>query len=246
MKTKSSLSIMIGILGTLLLMFLPCSCNQGIGSNPIIYPFAFSANVDNPFFPLVPGRTLNYYVGHLSTALEDISVTTTDDIKTIIRVPCRVVHHVGMAYSKTGMTIAEDTWKWYSQDSDGNVWYFGRDTTRYDETGTPSKEGSWEAGVDGAKPGIVMLAAPALHINKMYREGYLKGVAEDIAQIISVNANASSAFVDYANCVEIAVSSDIEPGVPEHRFYASGVGEVRTEMYGGVDNTEVLFNITNE
>ncbi len=57
--------------------------------------------------------------------------------------------------------LVEDTYDWFAQDTDGNVWYLGEDSTSYEDDGTTSKEGSWEYGVDGALPGIVMLADPA-------------------------------------------------------------------------------------
>ncbi len=52
--------------------------------------------------------------------------------------------------------VVEDTYDWYAQDTDGNVWYLGEDVKDYEDGKVVSTEGSWEAGVDGALPGIVM------------------------------------------------------------------------------------------
>ena len=85
----------------------------------------------------------------------------TSDTKLILGVPCTVVHDVVKVNGK----ITEDTYDWYAQDKHGNVWYFGEDTKSYDN-GHVSTEGSWEAGVDGAKPGIIMFANPDAHIGE--------------------------------------------------------------------------------
>ena len=54
----------------------------------------------------------------------------------------------------------EDTFDWYAQDNDGKVWYSGEDSKEIEDGKIVSTEGSWEAGVDGAKPGIVMKSNP--------------------------------------------------------------------------------------
>ena len=68
-----------------------------------------------------------------------------------------VTHACAIPTLMMGDTGLEDTDDWYAQDRDGNVWYFGEATTSF-EGGSPSTKGSWEAGVDGALPGIVMPA----------------------------------------------------------------------------------------
>ena len=57
--------------------------------------------------------------------------------------------------------LGERTTDWYSQDGDGNVWYFGEATAELDRNGrVTSTEGSWLAGRNGAQPGIFMPAHP--------------------------------------------------------------------------------------
>ncbi len=56
--------------------------------------------------------------------------------------------------------LIEETYDWYAQDKAGNVWYFGEDSTEYKKGKKASKDGSWEAAIDGAKPGIVMQSNP--------------------------------------------------------------------------------------
>ena len=56
--------------------------------------------------------------------------------------------------------LDERTSDWYAQDAAGNVWYFGEDTKEYTNGVVSSTAGTWEAGVDGALPGIIMQAQP--------------------------------------------------------------------------------------
>ena len=106
-------------------------------------------------------------------------MVVTNDTKVILGVTTIVVHD--SVYEQGVLT--EDTLDWYAQDEDGNVWYFGEDTKELDENGNViSTEGSWEAGVNGAKPGIVMEAKPRK--GDRYQQEFATGVAEDMAQVI--------------------------------------------------------------
>ena len=54
----------------------------------------------------------------------------------------------------------EDTLDWFAQDADGNVWYLGENTAEFEDGELTSRGGSFEAGVDGALPGIIMPVVP--------------------------------------------------------------------------------------
>jgi len=78
--------------------------------------------------------------------------------------------------------MVEDTFDWFAQDDEGNVWYLGEDTHEY-ENGVPvNAKGAWEYGKDGALPGIVMPAEPA--VGDSLRQEYLAGDAEDMFEIL--------------------------------------------------------------
>src|SRR5687767_12522074 len=80
--------------------------------------------------------------------------------------------------------LIEDTVDWYAQDADGNVWYLGEDTAEFEGDKITTKSGSWEAGVDGALPGIMV---PADAVDGMkYRQEYYAGEAEDNGEVLSV------------------------------------------------------------
>jgi hypothetical protein len=205
--------------------------------NPVIDPANFVTGVDNPYFSLTPGTTLYY----LKTNIEG---TTTTETKVILGVTCVVVHDVVYEHGTTN--LVEDTYDWYAQDKDGNVWYFGEDTVSY-EGGATSTEGSWEAGVKGAKPGILMWAHPEDHIGETYRQECLSEVAEDKAQVLSVTASATVPYnsgTTFTNCVQTKDYSDLEPEVVENKYFAPGVGQVLTVMVQGGDEREELVAST--
>ena len=200
--------------------------------NPVIDPANFVAHVDNPFLPLVPGTTMRYRQTS-DEGDQDIVVTVTSKTKLIAGVTTTVVHDVASSKGQ----VVEDTWDWYAQDRDGAVWYFGEDTKEYDK-GKVSTEGSWETGVKGAKPGIVMPAHPA--IGQHHRQEYLYGEAEDEGEIIGLNETVSVANGKYTGCVKTKEWSRLEPGVLEHKYYAKGIGVVaEVTIEGGTEHTEL-------
>jgi hypothetical protein len=150
-------------------------------------------------------------------------------------IEARVVHdHV-----TEGGEIKEDTFDWYAQDDRGNLWYLGEDTTEYEDGKPKTKEGSWEAGVDGALPGIILPAHP--QVGQTYREEYYKGHAEDGAQIIYVDALARVPAGRFDRGLQTRNFSGIEPDVIEEKIYAKGVGGVlEITVSGGSDRAELL------
>ena len=142
-------------------------------------------------------------------------------------IEARVVHDV---VTEDG-ALVEDTYDWYAQDAEGNVWYFGEDTTSY-EDGESSKEGSWEAGVDGALPGIVMPAQPVV-TDVGYRQEYLAGKAEDMGQVIATSGTATTPTGEVTDVVVIRDWTPLEPEVVEEKTYARGIGVVREVMVSG-------------
>jgi hypothetical protein len=174
----------------------------------------------NPLFPLVP-RTYCY-----SSNLEDDQVNVTDQVKEILGVTVRVIHDV--VTDKTGDVpfVSEDTEDWYGLDRQGNVWYFGESSKQLDESGEIiGLEGSWTAGEDDAKPGIIMEAAP--QTDDFYRQEFALGIAEDVAKVLSTDASAdvpaSGASCD-GTCLETEDTSPLEPDVVENKFYSAGGG----------------------
>jgi hypothetical protein len=193
-------------------------CNQvGNGPfDPVIIPADFSTTINNPLLPMKPGSV--YVYQNVSNDAEVI-ITVTNKTITLQGVTCIVVHDV----NKVGGEVEEDTLDYYAQHKDGSVWYFGEDTISF-EDGIASTEGSWRAGLDGAKPGIVMLGAQPL--GKSYRQEFLLGEAEDVARTVAVNQHVEVPYGTFNNAFVTRDYTPIEPGNFEKKYYVPGVGMV--------------------
>lgn len=189
---------------------------------PTFDPHAMSATIDNPYLPLIPGTEFRFQ-GTGALAHETTVVTVTNETRLILGIHARIVRDRVFH----GDTLVEDTFDWYAQDAAGNVWYLGEDTKEYKHGKLVGTEGSWEAGVRGAKAGIAMPAKPATHIGELYRQEHLAGVAEDRAKVIAMRASVTVLAGTYRDCVETEDTTPLEPDVRERKFYCRGVGLVR-------------------
>lgn len=215
--------IVLGITGAVMV-----SAQGGDEYNPVIDPANFVEGVDNPFFPLVPG-TKTVFEGDS----ERTEVVVTHETREILGVSCVVVRDTVWEDEE----MIEDTFDWYAQDNEGNVWYMGEDTKEYEGGDVVSTEGSWEAGVDGAKPGVIMWADP--QPGDPYFQEYYEGEAEDMAQVISVvDPGTGGAFLITREWTLL------EPGVAEQKYYVKGIGEVLEVMVEGGEGRSELVEIT--
>jgi hypothetical protein len=151
-------------------------------------------------------------------------------------VTARVVRDV---VSENGVPT-EVTDDWYAQDSAGNVWYMGEATTEYVNGKPTTTAGSFEAGVDGAQPGIIMPADPRPGLS--YREEHYKGEAEDAARIVSLNEQAEPPAGHFGKALMTRNINPLEPKVLEFKFYARGVGPVSTVGVSGGSKLEELVS----
>ena len=210
---------------------------SGSKYDPEIDPADFTSEITNPYFPLVPGTTF-VDEGTSEGKAELDTVKVTSETRPILGVDCIIVHDV---VSQEGVVV-EDTFDWYAQDKDGNVWYFGEDTRQLDARGrVKTIEGSWEAGQHGAKPGIVMTAHPT--VGGPYREEYQKGVAEDRGRIIEVGETRTTPTGSYDNVVVVAERTRLEPRILEHKEYAPGIGLISENVIKGADEKSHLARI---
>lgn len=210
---------------------------SGTSYHPRIDPNLFSESVNNPYFTLIPG-TIFTYKSRDDEGTEINKVEVTNRTKKVMGVTTRVVWD---RVWRDGVLI-EETYDWYAQDKEGNVWYFGEDSKEYKKGRAVSTKGSWEAGVNGAQPGIVMQANP--EPGKPYRQEYLKGQAEDMGQVVSVKENVEVPAGTYRNCVKTKDWSAIERGSIEHKYYARDVGNVVLEMEGHDQKRVELVEVT--
>jgi len=180
-------------------------------------PSGFVAQVDNPYLHFAPGRVF-IYQSQTPDGLELDSVLVTNLSKTILGIAATVVHD--KVYLNGSLT--EDTFDWYAQDTLGNVWYLGEDSKQILNDVVVGTEGSWEAGVNGALPGIIMLAQPK--VGTQYQQEFAAGVAEDNAKVMNLSANVSVAYGSFTGCLKTEEWTPLEPGAREQKFYKAGVG----------------------
>jgi hypothetical protein len=186
--------------------------------------------VDNPYYPLVPGSSYRWRGTSNGRPASDV-LTVTHATRRIMGVATTVVHD--RAYR--GGRLIESTTDWYAQDRRGDVWYFGEATKAFGSRGqVVSREGSWEAGVDGALPGIFMPGRP--RVGQGFRQEYLKGHAEDHFTIRSLRATVRTPFVTSRQAMRTTETTPLEPGVIDAKYYVRGVGTVVEASVKGPDH----------
>jgi hypothetical protein len=202
-------------------------------------PADFTTQIDNPYFPLPVGARWEIRVTDQEGLVQHEVITVLDKTKQIADgVTARVVHDV----VREDGGLAEVTDDWYAQDKDGNVWYFGEDTAEYENGKVTSREGSWQAGVDGAQAGIVMLAHP--EVPGSYRQEYYAGHAEDMAWVVSLDQSIGVPYRTFKIALLTIEWSPLDPEVIDKKFYAAGVGLVAELSASGPKETAQLVSVS--
>jgi hypothetical protein len=201
-------------------------------------PADFVDVVDNPYFPLPPGTKWEYEIRQGNVSKQTDTLEVLKDKRTVNGVQATVVRDTVMA----GNQIVEDTFDWFAQDKYGNVWYVGESVDNYIAGILVSHSGSWEWGMDGALPGLIMWADPSAHINEEYHQEYYVGKAEDMGQVLSVDESLTVPFGSFDQVVKTLDFSNIEAG-KEQKFYAPGIGLLK-EMDVNGNEEVVLMNMT--
>lgn len=203
-----------------------------------IYPENFVSTIDHPFLVLTPGSTF-IYTGETDEGTERVEIEVLSETRVVMGITCVIVRDRAFLANE----LIEDTQDWFAQDKDGNVWYFGEDVDNYENGVIANHYGSWEAGVDGAQPGIIMLGNPVIGLR--YRQELYSGEAEDEGEVISKNESIAIAAGTFSGCLKIKETNPLDPEVLEYKYYAKGVGLIRVEKIQDPVETEELvsFNI---
>jgi hypothetical protein len=187
-----------------------------------VTPEDFVTGIDNPLMPLVVGASWTYEA-ETEDGLEVISVEVLAETKEVWGVTATVVRDTVNVDGE----LTEDTWDWFAQDVDGNVWYLGEETCEYEDDVCIDTGGAWEAGVDGALPGIAMLADP--QVGDAYYQEYYEGEAEDYGEVVSIDASADVPAGSWSNCITTRDTTKLDPDVEELKTYCEGIGVVLEE-----------------
>ena len=207
----------------------------GPGWPATISPSDFVPQVTNPWFPLKPGSVWHYKGRKEGTKTTD-TMTATHKTKKILGVTTTIVHDVVSVKGKP----EEVTDDYYAQDRQGNVWYFGEATKSLDRHGrTVSTEGSFEAGVEGARPGVLIPGHPKVGL--VGRQEFLRGEAEDRFRVLDLKASVSVPFVSTQKALRTREWTPLEPGTVDNKYYVRGVGTVREiAVQGPVEKLELV------
>lgn len=202
--------------------------------DPVIDPSDFSSKVTNKYFNLTPGKKM-VYEGQTEDGIERIEFYVMGETRIVEGVENIIV------WDRVWLDgeLIEETFDWYAQDKEGNVWYFGEDSREMEDGKVVSTEGSWESGVDGARPGIIMKANPA--IGDSYRQEYYEGEAEDMAEVIAFGESVTVPFGSFSNILKTYEWSPLEPDAKENKYYSSEAGGVILEAsFDGKERVELI------
>ncbi len=205
---------------------------------PTIDPANFVATVDNPYWPLKPGTTF-HYEGVRGTTPQTDDEVVTHQTKVILGVTCTVVRDT---VSEHGAPV-ERTFDWYAQDTLGNVWYMGEDSLELKNGHFVKASDSWESGVNGAQPGIIVPANP--QPGDAYRQEYYPpGQALDEARVLSLHGSIKVPYGKFASVLVTSERSPLEPQT-EQKYYAPGIGEVEERVVLGHHEEFHLVSVTS-
>jgi hypothetical protein len=213
-------------IGGMFLLMLTVSSGLTFAQEPPQQPSPadFVAVIDNPYLPLIPGTTF-VYEGRVEDGLEYTEFKVLSETRQVMGITATVMEE--STYDPEG-ELEEHTFHWFAQDKAGNVWSLGKDVSNYEDGQLWDKEGSWEAGVNGARPGITMYADLAAHVGETYYQGYQAGEVEDQATLLSASENVTIAYGAYNNVVKTYEFTALDPDSQEEKFYAAGIGLIHT------------------
>ena len=242
-RFRTSLALLVAVSGVV-------ACGDDGDAEPVIDPgdggdyvvdidpAEFVEDIDHPYLPLVPGSRW-IYEGIEDGETERIEVEVTNERRNVMGISAVVVSDVVYEDGE----LVEETYDWFAQDADGNVWYLGEDSREFEDGEIVSTEGSWEAGVDGALPGIVMLADP--QVGDAYRQEFYEGEAEDMAQVHQIGATEVVPAGSFDELVIIREWNPLEPDVVEDKYHAPGVGVVLEDTVEGGDGRVELTEFSS-
>ncbi len=208
------------------------------GEQVTLNPADFTTNITNPYWPMKPGNRWVYRETAPGGTKQRVVVRVRQKTKKIANgITARIVND---AVTERGKPV-EITDDWYAQDKEGNVWYLGENTKEYENGKIISREGSFEAGKNGAQAGVIMPANPTVGLT--YRQEYYRGHAEDKAEIMSLREQVEVPY-GYFGPGKVVMTRDrnpLEPKVLEYKFFARGVGPVlAVGVSGGADREELV------
>lgn len=182
----------------------------------------------NPYFSLNPGDK-STFEGEDDGEEVRLEITVENETKAItLKGPggatMSLLARVVVEREWVDGELVEESRNFFSRCRQTNdVFYFGESVDIF-ENGGVSHEGSWEAGVKGAQPGIIMPARFLL--GSRYFQEQASGVAMDRAEHVEMELTVKAAGRTFRDCVKVVETSPLEPGHESVKVYCPGVGQV--------------------
>jgi len=191
----------------------------------------------NRWLPLKPG-TQSIREGFVNVGYRKLPhrvVTTVTDVsKAISGVRTVVV----MDQDYNGGQIAEQSLDYMAEDKQGNVWYLGSYTESYSGGQFVNASDAWLDGINGAKAGVLMPADP--QPGTPFTEDTVPGVESPSAQVAKTGQSQCVPFKCYKGVLVL------EEGGSEYKYFAPGVGQIKTQPLASSDKQEIedMINLT--
>lgn len=246
------LFLSLGIVLTIISIFVISRQNFTLSSSaseykPKIRPSDYTTNITNPYFKLLPGKTMTYMLD-TSEGLEKIEIKILPKRKLLMGVSTIIYwDRVWLDTDGNGKfsnkELIEETYDYLAQDKKGNVWYFGEEVDNYENGKLVDHAGSWLAGEDGAQPGIWIKGTHK--VGDSYRQEYYAGEAEDMRDVVATNITVKTKLKEYSNCVQMYDWTPLDPESREYKYYCPEVGalvksEHLDEEKNPIDSTELV------
>jgi hypothetical protein len=203
----------------------------------VLDPAEFTTRIDNLYWPMRRGeRWLYEGSGDGTKARSRVRVTgKTKRLANGVR--ARALRDAARENGR----LVEVAFEWYAQDEAGNVWYLAEDVLEPARGRLRRAEG-WEAGVDGAKPGVVMPGAP--EVGMRFRQQHYGRRNADRSEILSLEERVKVPRGHFNDVLMLRETTPLEPRAAEYKFYAPGVGLVLTqEVSGGSARLELARHV---
>jgi hypothetical protein len=182
-------------------------------------PFTFesgelASSGRNPYVVLEAGRTST-----LEGGTTRLVITVLADTRVVDGVETRVIEE---RESDKGALVEVSRNYFAISRRTNSIYYFGEDVDMYKNGKVTSHEGSWLAGVKGAKPGLWMPGEPLVHA-KYYQE-IAPGVALDRGEIVSLTETVTTPAGKFTDVLKIQETTPLELKSKEFKYFARGAG----------------------
>ncbi len=189
-------------------------------------PAEFTTRIDSRYWPMRRGERWLYESSGDGTKARS-RVRATGRTRTLANgVRARALRDAARENGR----LVEVAFEWYAQDAAGNVWYLAEDVMEPVRGRLRRTEG-WEAGVDGAQPGMVMPGAP--EVGMRYRQQHYTRKNADRSEILSLEERVRVPAGHFNDVQMLRETTPLEPRALEYKFYAPRVGLVLTQEVSG-------------